>query len=82
MFIKFKAYFYRLTGVYLAYKEEKYFMRSDAFWKGFHDIAENEKDMNYRDIYGLLIGMWQAKHGFTKPYKLRYRSYPNKKRKK
>ncbi len=55
MILKLKALIYRLTGIYLAEKEEKAFLKSSKV-KG--KLGRS-----------LVIGCWQAKHGFYRTYK-------------
>lgn len=65
MFIKIKAFIYKKTGIYLAQKEELDYLKSKEFWKSFMKIASHKKnDLAPRDIQGILIGLWQVKHGF------------------
>lgn len=66
--LKLKSLIYKKTGIYLADKEELEYIKSKEFWKIFLKMAKNPKnDMGFRDIQGLLIGMWQANHGFCRP---------------
>jgi hypothetical protein len=70
MNIKLKAKLYQVFGIYLASKEELEYIKSKEFWKSFRKILGSKKnDMSPQDIQGLLIGCWQAKHGFYRPMK-------------
>jgi len=66
MILKLKSIIYKYTGIFLAYKEEHEYIQSKDFWKSFIKISTSN-DMNLRDTQGLLIGMWQVKHGFARP---------------
>jgi hypothetical protein len=67
MSLKLKSFIYRKTGIYLASKEELAYIKSREFWKDFLKILGKDAT-NLGDVQGLLIGMWQAHHGFTRPY--------------
>lgn len=70
MLLKIKAFIYQKTGVYLAQKEELDYITSKDFWKRFWKIfLHKDNDMSGRDIQGLLIGLWQAKWGFTRVFR-------------
>lgn len=70
MTLKLKAKIYRYTGIYLAHKEENAYLDSIEFWESFQRmIAHPKHDMCLRNTAGLLIGIWQADHGFTRPYR-------------
>jgi hypothetical protein len=58
--LKIKAKLYQWTGIYLADSEELDYIKSKEFWRAFKKI----KRLNDRDKQGLLIGLWQYKHGF------------------
>lgn len=62
MILKIKAFIYRLTGIYLAEKEENEYITSDEFW----DIMDSTEDpeLDNRTVQKILIGSWQCKHGF------------------
>jgi len=63
-----KAKIYQYTGIYLANKEELEYIQSKEFWKSFTKMATHkDNDMSPRDIQSLLIGMWQADRGYTRP---------------
>src|SRR5580698_7258270 len=64
--LKLKAIIYKYTGLFLAYKEEHEYVQSKEFWKSFIKVSTSN-DMDLRNTQGLLIGMWQAKHGFGRP---------------
>ena len=67
--LKFKSLIYKYTGLYLAETEENIYIQSDEFWKEWSKIIKNRKnDMSPRNVQGLLIGMWQAHHGFVRSY--------------
>ena len=69
MILKFKAFIYQRTGIYLAHKEENEYITSKEFWKQFKRIiTKKSNDMMARDIQGLLIGLWQVKHGLCRPW--------------
>jgi hypothetical protein len=65
--IKFWAFIYRLTGWYslfarlAEYKNLK--SNLDRVEKIYNDP---ENDMSIKNIIGIEIGMWQAKHGFVR----------------
>lgn len=72
MILKLKAIIYRHTGIYLAHKEQLDYMESREFWIAFYEMLDTvakEDDLTLRDVQGLLIGMWQAKHGFYRKFK-------------
>ena len=56
--LKLKAKIYQYTGIYLAQKEEDEYLRSEEAVS----LLENN------EYPGLVIGLWQAKHGFTRFY--------------
>ncbi len=69
--IKFKAWIYRMTGLYLAEREELQYITSKVFWLEFDLLRKNKKlALSPMAAQGLLIGIWQAKHGFTRRLKL------------
>lgn len=69
MILKLKAFIYQRTGLYLANKEELDYIISKEFWKAFTRIITKKKnDMRPEDVQGLLIGMWQVKHGLYRPW--------------
>lgn len=70
MILKIKAFIYRLTGIYLAYREESEHLCSVEFEEGLDRIMNHpENNMSAYNATGLLIGMWQAKHGFTRRWR-------------
>lgn len=70
MLLKLKAWIYRRTGIYLAHKEELEYITSKVFWKSFRRIIGHKKnDLGAETVQGLLIGMWQTKHGFYRTMK-------------
>lgn len=69
MILKIKAFIYQKTGIYLANKEELEYITSDSFWRQFRKIyLAKDNDIGMRDVQGLLIGMWQCKHGFYRAF--------------
>ena len=71
-YLKLKAKIYWYTGIYLAHKEENEYLQSKEFWKGMAKLM-NGKDSDFqnpRNAQGLLIGLWQAKHGLCRPWSL------------
>lgn len=69
-YLKLKAKIYYYTGIYLAHKEENEYLQSKEFWKSFAKLM-NGKDKDFRNpqnAQGLLIGLWQAKHGLCRPW--------------
>lgn len=64
MILKIKAKIYRLTGIYLAEKEELEYITSKKFWKSFTKMALKNPNMRFQIVQGMLIGLWQCKHGF------------------
>ncbi len=74
--LKLKSIIYKYTGWYLADSEELEYITSKEFWKEWRQIASAEdNDMSPRDIQGLLIGSWQAKHGFARRWNMWKREY-------
>ena len=70
--IKLKAWFYRKTGIYLAHKEELEYITSKEFWNEYRSMARIKSNgLLGRDLQGLLIGCWQAKHGFYRSFKFK-----------
>jgi hypothetical protein len=68
--LKIKAFIYQRTGIYLANKEELEYVTSKEFWKHFKKIVLHKKnDLNMETVQGLLIGLWQSKHGFYRTWK-------------
>lgn len=68
--LKLKAKIYQWTGIYLAHLEENEYLQSKEFWKSFIKIIKNKKnDMSPSLVQGLLIGLWQSKHGFYREWK-------------
>lgn len=68
MILKLKALFYKYTGLYFASKEELDYITSNEFWKRLSKTLKHPKnDMSARNVQGLLIGLWQADHGFARP---------------
>lgn len=64
--LKLKSLVYRYTGVYLANKEEQKYMRSKPTQRRIKDLSA---ELGSGDAArGIVIGMWQAKHGFTRPW--------------
>jgi hypothetical protein len=67
--LRIKSRIYRYTGFFLANSEQLEYVTSEEFWKEFSKIAKHPKnDMSMYNIQGLLIGSWQAHHGFTRPW--------------
>lgn len=71
-YLKLKAKIYYYTGIYLAHKEENEYLQSKEFWKGMAKLmsGKDEDFQNPRNAQGLLIGLWQAKHGLCRPWSL------------
>ena len=67
MILKIKAWIYRRTGIYLAYREELEFITSKRSWKVIIALSKTG-DMTLRDAQGLMIGMWQSQHGFYRSF--------------
>ena len=66
--LKIKAIIYRYLGVFLAEKEEAEYIKSKDFWKEFDKISSHpENDIPSIGIQRILIGSWQANHGFYRP---------------
>ena len=59
MILKIKAKIYQYTGIFLARKEEEEYLNS---LEGLAAIKKAELD-GYNN--GLVIGLWQADHGFV-----------------
>lgn len=67
--LKIKAAIYRYTGIYLANSEELEYINSIEFWKDYKRVITHpENDLGPRGAFGLLIGSWQAEHGFCRPF--------------
>lgn len=68
--LKFKSVVYRYTGVFLAYKEQCDYVESEEFWDEFKKFTEANQDdeciSDPRVASGILIGCWQAEHGFCR----------------
>lgn len=79
--LRLKSTIYKYLGVYLAEKEENDYLQSKEFWKSWSkQMAHPENDMSPRNVQGLMIGIWQADHGFTRPMsRLSLRSYKYRK---
>lgn len=67
--LKLKALIYKYSGLYLAHKEESEYLQSKEFWKSMLKLMNGkDKDLAIpRNAQGLLIGLWQCKHGFHRP---------------
>ena len=80
MILKIKGFIYRHTGIFLAHKEELKYLQSDEFWFHMRKISKGkDEDMSPRNIQGLLIGLWQCKHGFYRTMSRRqWKSYDKK----
>jgi hypothetical protein len=65
MILKIKALIYRYTGIYLAYREELEYLTSYEFWTKFKKMSTRKaNDLSLVDIQSIILGMWQADHGF------------------
>lgn len=64
--LKIKSFIYNLTGIYLAHREENDYCDSEAYWKQYNETVAVYSDdpLSPRALHGLLVGHWQAKHGF------------------
>lgn len=71
--LKVKAWFYRLTGIYLAHREENEYTESEEFWEAFRDLLkeDNHNRLGVQAIYGILVGRWQSVNGFVRPFRLK-----------
>ena len=65
--MKFKAFIYQHTGIYLANKEENKYMHSDEFWDSLGKMLESP-DFNMKEAHGILVGLWHLDHGFYRDY--------------
>ncbi len=66
--LKLKSLIYRYLGIYLAYPEQAEYMESEEFWTQFMEfMAHNHREYTPTDAQDLLIGLWQAKHEFSRP---------------
>lgn len=73
MILKLKAFIYRLTGFYFARNDEIRYLESDEFLNEFKRMNNHPSNtFDAHAIRGILIGSWQAKHGFYKKYWLKY----------
>lgn len=69
LLLKLKSLVYKYTGIYLAHREENKMLTSDETWKQMVKIASyKSNDMSLKTTQGLMIGLWQAKHGFARPW--------------
>lgn len=70
MILKIKAFIYRLTGIYLAQKEEDAYLRSTEALEVLERYKKAPElcDMELETHKSLLIGLWQAEHGFYLPF--------------
>ena len=67
--LKLKSIFYRYTGIFLAYKEQRNYLQSGEFSKKFSKIYNHkDHDMNVRNTIRLIVGMWEADNGFARPF--------------
>lgn len=65
MKLKTKSLIYRYTGIYLANQEELDYIESPEYWKRFRKIVlSKSNDMHMTEVHSLLVGCWQADHGF------------------
>ncbi len=65
MILKIKGFIYRHTGIFLAHKEELEYLQSDEYWFHMKKMSKHkDNEMTPRNVQGLLIGLWQCKHGF------------------
>lgn len=62
--LKLKAFIYKLTGIYLADKEEATYINSAEFSKAVTKYLAADPEENIEFIRSLLIGEWQIEHGF------------------
>ena len=68
MILKIKVLIYRYLGIYLADKEENDYIHSKEFWQAFQRMRKKNKDIDDRNVFGILCGLWQADHGFSRPF--------------
>lgn len=79
--LKIKSFIYRHTGIFLAHGEELEYLQSDEYWYHMKKMSKSKDDeMTPRNIQGLLIGLWQCKHGFYRPMNRRERKEFKEKR--
>jgi hypothetical protein len=67
--IKFWAFVYRRTGWYSPFArmaEHEYIKRNMRNIEAMY--LKKGNDMSLHDLIGLHIGLWQADHGFTRPF--------------
>lgn len=73
MILKIKVLIYKLTGKYLAEKEEIKYLQSNEFLIDFHRMYNHPNNtFGEHTIRSALIGSWQAKNGFHKKYWMKY----------
>ena len=68
--LRLKSFVYRLTGIFLASKEQLEYIESDQYWESFNSLLRQEGTQHEyypQFIHGILVGTWQADHGFTRP---------------
>ena len=65
--LKLKAFIYKKTGIYLAHKEENDYINSYEYWEQFEKFLDPEVGLTLAGTHGLVIGVWQANNGFTRP---------------
>lgn len=70
MFLRFLAFIYRHTGIYLGYFHELLHIASrDTVARIVANYEDNGNDEELNFLIDLEIAMWQVKHGFSRPFK-------------
>jgi hypothetical protein len=65
--LKVKSVIYKYFGIYLAHREENEYLSSKEYWDKFINVTvDPDNDMSPRNVHGLLVGSWQADHGFSR----------------
>lgn len=72
MLLRIKSIIYKYTGLYLARKEEWAYYLSREYQQEYnkcmaHTLTDPDDALDAEDVHGLLIGSWQAHHGFHRP---------------
>jgi len=61
-----KAFIYRLTGIFLAHAEQQKYLSSSE-GRQLITVLCLDLDLDESGAVELATGLWQAKHGFTRP---------------
>ena len=68
--LHFKSLIFRWTGTYLAHREENDYVNSEEYRRECTRImADPDHNVGPENCHDLLIGLWQARHGFTSKFR-------------